>query len=279
MKKFLFLTHITPVAKRSVLRQKLIELYFRGLREQTYSGWKAVILGEEDKSEGPFEYIHLPDLPRQEKMLQVREILDSNRFQKLVEETDYIIKLDDDDLISPVLLEQISPLDFDLYYDHHHTFYDVSSGIITQQPRNWAASTCVHRKEHLLSHWDDDKSDGVGRMLYTDHSKSWLNYYQEKKVIQADSQSPVYLRVLSPTSITSGAHKKGILKFTDISMEKYIEYLKAFGAWNPATVPVFNRYTDELRASWELFSGEKQKLLPSMNDSVFKRLFTKLKGN
>lgn len=276
MKRFLFITHMTPREKRSPLRQRMIEQYMRALENQSYPHWKAVILGEDDKQEGRFEYLHLPRTDRAEQLENIRKLLAGERFQSIAADTDYIIKVDDDDLVSSGLLERASKLDFDLYYDTYHTFYDISSGIITQQKRDWVASTCIHRREHILAPWSGAGATAVGNLLYTEHSLAWRAYYEHKNKLSAPRELPVYLRVLSPTSISSGALSAGGVKsFSDVSMPKYMEYLRSFGDWKAAPVSGFEAALPELAAAWEAFSGKKQQPLPPMAPSGWKKLFKK----
>ncbi|HEU4717026.1 MAG TPA: hypothetical protein VFU15_04305 [Bacteroidia bacterium] len=261
MKKFLFVTHITPCAKRTALRRSLIDIYFRALDAQTYGNWKVAVLGEEEKTEGRFHYFFLGDLPKEEKFAEVRKIFSKPEMTALTGEADYIIKLDDDDIISPRLLQDLAEFDGDLYYDKYHTFTDVSSGMITQQRRQWIASTCVHKKEHALSAWNGPGASAVGNLLYSDHSQSWHLYYGDKKTVAADPHHPVYLRVLSPTSVSSGA-SAGEGNRNDIPMNGYRDYLAKFGDWTRADVKDFDAYLPLLARAWNDFSGSPQSPLP-----------------
>lgn len=262
MKKFLFITHITPVAKRSVLRQALIDAYYKGLAAQTYPEWKAIVVGEENKVEGKFHYFPLPGDSKDEKAAAIKDMMSSERFLALANEADYIVKLDDDDIISPNVLEKVSAMDVDVYYDRFHTFYDISSGVITQQKRDWFASTCIHKRAHVLSSWNGPGATSVGNLLYTEHHASWHVFYKDKKMVAADPDEPVYLRVLSPTSITSGALAGPPQSISEISMDKYFTYLESFGNWKPAALKSFDAVLPVLAAAWKIFSGKPQQALP-----------------
>ncbi|MBI3511418.1 MAG: hypothetical protein HY064_12195 [Bacteroidetes bacterium] len=276
MTSFLFVTHLTPAAKRSKLRSALNALYFRALKEQTWKEWKVLILGDEEKTEGRFHYVHLPDSGREEKFAAIKDIFSRPEIKKLFSEAKYTVKLDDDDLINPHILENAAGLDFDIYFDSFHTFIDSSSGVITQQQREWMASTCIHRSEHLLKEWNGPGSSSVGNLLYTDHSKSWHLYYSNKKKIAAEKEHPVYARILSPSSITSGAGS-GSVPFNDISFEKYYDYLHAFGEWKKAATKDFDAYLPALADAWKEFSGKEQMPISSSgkkgNSNFFRRLF------
>ncbi len=263
MNKFLFITHITPKAKRSAFRQALIDIYFKALNNQRYADWKVIVFGEEEKVEGKFHYFQLPDGTREERFVATKKLLSDDAVQSLFSEADYVIKLDDDDIIAPDLLERLKTFDGDLYYDQHHTFIDSSSGTITQQKRDWVASTCVHKTKHILSAWNGQGASAVGNLLYSDHSKAWHAYYGDKKIVAAEKNHPVYLRVLSPTSITSGALAGPPQSVADVSMENYYQYLRSFGNWNKADVAVFDQYIPDVAEAWKKFSGAAQKTLPA----------------
>ncbi|MEO5643107.1 MAG: hypothetical protein ABIQ40_12330 [Bacteroidia bacterium] len=279
MKKFLFITHITPVNKRSALRQALIDAYYKGLAAQTYGQWKVVVVGEENKTEGKFHYFNLPGESREEKAVAVKAMMSSERFLALANEADYIVKLDDDDIISPGVLEKVSAMDVDAYYDRFHTFYDISSGVITQQRRDWFASTCIHKREHVLAEWNGSGATAVGNLLYTEHHASWHVFYKDKNAVAADPAEPVYMRVLSPTSITSGALAGPPQSISEISMDKYFNYLKSFGNWNPAPVKNFTSAFPALATAWLKFSGHPQQSLPENVTAASKeKIISKIKN-
>jgi hypothetical protein len=283
LNKFLFITHITPKAKRSAFRQALIDIYFKALNDQTYGEWKVIVFGEGERAEDKFHYFHLPDGTREERFAATKELLAKSSVKTLFSEADYVIKLDDDDIIAPGLLERLKTFDGDLYYDLYHTFIDSSSGTITQQRRSWVASTCVHKTKHILSDWNGPGASAVGNLLYSDHSKAWHVYYRDKKIVAAEKNNPVYLRVLSPTSITSGAKSGPPQSIDDVSMEDYYKYLRSFGNWNKANTNLFDEYLPGLAVAWKKFSGAPQKALPAelTNNSpgkittLFKNVFTK----
>jgi hypothetical protein len=275
MNKFLFITHITPKAKRSAFRQGLIDIYFSSLHNQTYPDWKAIVFGEEEKVDGNFHYFILEDGSSENKLAAIKKLLEKTEVKSLLDEADYIIKLDDDDIISPTLLDHLKDFRGDLYYDRFHTFIDSSSGTITQQERPWVASTCVHKKEHILSNWNGAGASVVGILLYTDHSKTWHVFYESKNKVAAPKESPVYLRVLSPTSITSGALNGPPQSLKDVDMNKYYTYLSGFGEWKAASVTLFDPYRKTIADAWKVFSGKTQTELPSMKKKTpfFRKMF------
>lgn len=270
MNRFVFITHITPAKRRNTLRQKLLDLYHNALNTQTYSNWKVIQLGEEEEVDGHYYRFQLPDTTREAKTIYLKSLFQRDDFRKILLESDYIIKLDDDDLIAPNLLKSLQDFKGDLFYDRFHTFLDCSSGVITQQERAWVASTCVQKTSHALSEWKGEGASEIGNLLYSDHSKAWHKYYLEKQIQVADPLHPVYLRVLSPTSITAGA-KAGTQAFADVDMKKYFAYLQSFGNWECAATKDFGNYLPAVAEAWEQFTGSVQQPLskPGMVTKLF----------
>jgi hypothetical protein len=268
MNKFLFITHLTPKAKRSSLRESLISLWRNALEKQSYPHWKSLVIGEEEKRTGKYFELRIdPALGKSERRRPLSELYERQDVKDYVHDADYVIKIDDDDIISPLLLEKLVQFDGDLFYDDFHTFYDISSGQLTQQQRPWIASTCVHKREHAFSKLNPSAEENIflNSVFYSDHSKIWHNYYRGKRMQKAKPQHPVYLRVLSPTSITSGTKKFPLGSVADVDFLKYYEYLRLCGDWAPADTTDFSEYMNDLAVAWESFSGAKQRALPRNN--------------
>jgi len=255
-KSFLFITHLTPKAKRSVLRQNLIDIMKKSLFKQTYSNWIALWLGEEESEEDKIKIVDISNEGSLEKVYLRKDVI------SLIDNADYIVKLDDDDIIIPDTLERTLKIDFDCYCDRYHTFYDISSGWITQQKRKWIASTCIHKKEHAIKDLKNNTKDSdnfIHSLFYGEHGKDWINYYKNKKIVYAPRTNPVYIRVLSPTSITAGAKIFPVQKITDIDFNHYYSYLKEFGSWNYYTINSDIKYFEkELSSAWKNFIGSEQ---------------------
>ena len=125
-RSYLFITHLTPL-KRSILRHKLFELMKLSLYQQTYENWRALWLGEEESDDGKIKMVDISENGSLSKVYLRDDV------SKLIKEADFLIKLDDDDIILPKTLEKASSLEFDCYCDKFHTFYDVVRGRLTQQ--------------------------------------------------------------------------------------------------------------------------------------------------
>lgn len=253
MNKFLFLTHSTPLSKRTSLRHSLNRIYIQALISQSYANWNVAVLGDSIASDDDrFHFFDLPDVSTAEKHKHVLDLFKSDSFKKLLDSADYIVKLDDDDIISPSLLDTLKEFNGDLYYDSYHTFFDITKGSLTQQKRPWIASTCVHKKEHALAEWKSEGASSVGNLLYSDHSKSWHLYYSKYNIQDAARKHPVYMRILSPSSITA-AHTAASSNDTAVAFN---EYLKKFGNWDAVPVNDFDCYMELLHQVWKNFSGK-----------------------
>ena len=208
---FLFITPLTPLSHRTQLRSELFQCYLQALNKQTHHNWQALLIGEEDKKEGNCIYIKTNSVTKQEKLMDAYEFI-----LRMPEKPDFIIRLDDDDVISPHILEIACTKKFDCYADKHHLFYDITSAMTSRQKRNWLPNTIIHKAEHALAPFGPE-----GKPLFThDHSKAWHVYYKGRKIKWASKRHPVYMRILSPTSIS------GKVDYTE-----YSEYLKGFGKW------------------------------------------------
>lgn len=162
---------------------------------------------------------------------------------QLKNKPDFIIRLDDDDIISPDILERVSKENFDCYADEFHTFYDLSSGKICQQKRNWLPNTVIHSFKHAMKIMENGKP-----LFSQDHSEVWLNYYSGKKIIYSPKEHPVYLRIISPTSVSG---KK------DFNSEGYQKYLYSFGKWGNFGLNDFKIYRDDLNKPKEIINKKE----------------------
>jgi glycosyltransferase involved in cell wall biosynthesis len=250
MKKVVFITHLSPKGIRSSLRQVLIDTMEKSLHAQTYTNWKALWIGEQEREENKIKEVVCTDKQGFTALYARQDVLD------YINDCDYLVKLDDDDIIMPYTLEKGLNHEFDVYCDQYHTFYDCSSGTLTQQKRPWIASTCIHKKEHA---WMNQNGVGkaenfINSLFYGSHGRDWIAYYSDKKIVYAEPEMPVYVRVLSPTSITAGAKKFPVLTNEDIEMSAYFDYIKQFGDWHSAHIQGFDAFKSDLERGWVNFS-------------------------
>ncbi len=276
MNRFLFITHITPVSKRTPLRQSLIDVYYNALLSQHYNQWKVLILGEGEIKDDRFVVVPLIDGSVDEKIDALRKIYKSPLVVDLINESDFIVKLDDDDVISPRVLQDLKDFDGDVYYDDHHTFYDLAGGRLGQQQRPWIASTCIHRRTCAFDHWEGEGAGPLKNVLYSDHSKAWHRYYQGKRKYTSKPENPVYLRVLSPTSITAGGNSKKVSSHIDIEWVRYGKYLSGFGNWDVQKMNDFQNYVEQLTRAWIQFAGETR-VAPLPKKNLMQRIVNYIK--
>lgn len=239
----------------------MFHLYKEALLAQEYDAWSALIIGEEDMEAGNFRYIKAPEkvVTKVQKLIYATEYIKS-----LQEKPDYVIRLDDDDLISKYILKDISTMDFDCFADRQHTFYDILSGKIAQQKRGWLANTVIHKFEHAFT------SHGIEQypLIVYDHSATWLPYYRDRSLKYASSSKPLYLRILSPTSIT-GKGNEGTAEQENNS--GYNSYLQKFGEWKyRKQLYGFDHYFAPLRAISNRYLGRPA---AEKKRSFFQRLF------
>jgi hypothetical protein len=197
-KSFLFITPLTPSRLLTPLRKLLFEEYLKALKAQSYSNWNALLIGEENRSDGKIQYVSVKAESKEIKLIFAKEYVIT-----MDPKPDYIIRLDDDDLINPDLLSHISGIEFDCYADQFHTFYDIMSGKISSQKRSFLPNTCVHKYIHAMAETGPEKIP----LLQNDHSM-WITYYKDKRLIYTPRAFPVYLRVLSPTTVTNGIYDR-----------------------------------------------------------------------
>lgn len=239
-KRFLFITPLTPKHLLTPLRELLFNQFLFALNNQSYPNWEAILIGDEEKTEGKIKYLKVQALSKEIKLIFAKEYI-----LNLKEKPDYIIRIDDDDIINPFVLEKISGLEFDCYADNYHAFYDIVSGKISQQNRPWLANTVIHKYEHAMIEYGVDKTP----LFLCDHSKSWHDYYKDKKVIFSSKKHPIYLRVLSPTSITAETNE----------LKSYNLYLKGFGKWKRISLNPFARLVSDIEKSYIGLTGLNRK--------------------
>jgi hypothetical protein len=258
-KKFLFITHLTPKAKRSALREGLLELMDESLKAQSYNEWKALRIGEEERTEGPIQTV---DAASTESL---RAVYLRPDVKALIDWADYIVKLDDDDIILPHTLEIASKMEFDLYADRFHTFHDITTGRTTQQQRPWIAAACIHKKEHAitLNRGEGVADNFINSLFYGEHGRDWIAYYSKRNIRFAQPTTPVYVRVLSPSSKSSGAISFPAHSLADIDMKAYTAYVRGFGSWNHYPIRNFASYLPKLQKVWCAFSQHGIERVPS----------------
>ena len=57
--------------------------------------------------------------------------------------SDYILRLDDDDILNPNAFNHVNKTKPDVYSDLYHSFINIDSGLIAQQQRPWFPNTTI----------------------------------------------------------------------------------------------------------------------------------------
>lgn len=245
MKDFVYIIPLTPDSVLTPLRKALREITLNSLLNQTSDNWQALLIGDEEKTEGNFIYVKTNAVSKSEKLIYA--------YQYLLREPikpGYIIRLDDDDIISPFVLECASQLEFDCYSDLYHSFYDVASCTVSQQKRDWMPNTIIHTFSNAMASYGEK-----GLSLFAhDHSKSWHHYYSDKKHVYAPKDHPIYLRIISPSTISSGNNSQHV---NAVDFQSYEKHLNSFGKWKKFNLSDFQPYKNDLINIWEKFSGQK----------------------
>lgn len=239
---------MTPSQFLTPLRASLFELYLMALKEQSYFNWEALLIGEFDKKEGNVTFIKTNAVSKSDKLKVAYEYLSSQETKP-----DFIIRLDDDDVISPDVLKKAALMDFDCFADEYHSYYDITTSTISQQTRHWLANTVIHKYEHGIAPYGENHIP----LFMHDHSQAWHVYYANKKIVWASKKNPIYLRVISPTTITSKMDAAKAAKIESFDQAAYEKYLKTFGKWNAFNCNDFEKYKPKLIQIWEHFSKMK----------------------
>jgi hypothetical protein len=203
---FLFIIPLTPFSHLTEIRGQLRKICFNALFSQTYSNWQALVIGEINRNElTDNRFINIDyNGPKEEKLQIATQYILTNKLK-----CDYIIRLDDDDVFNPHLLKKLEKLQFDLYVDMYHSFFDLSSAMISQKIFYWFPNTCIHHRSHALKVFGTFPSGNYHRekeqpFLIENEHNDFSKYYNSKhKIFFAKKNEPLYLRVLNPHSITS----------------------------------------------------------------------------
>jgi len=212
-----------PVRLRNNLREKLYEITLKSLFAQKSKNWKAIIVGDDESKFSDQHLIHLKgdDLPKIEKLSMALDFIAVHPEIK----PDYIIRLDEDDIVSADYLYDIENVSekFDVYYDRYHVCIDPVYMKISYRDNNWIANTAIHKYEHAIKKCGPDNKI----LFLQNHDQFWHQYYADKKIYYSRMKSPLYFRILTPYSITSSS----LTKDARTDWNKYSVYLNSYGPW------------------------------------------------
>lgn len=258
----------TPTSLRKPLREKLWKISLDSILNQQYDNWTAIIIGEKEPvADSRVLFIEIDMAKKGEKLNAAIEYIAAGR-----QRFDYIIRMDDDDIISETALQRFAHTDADCIYDQYHAFWEVFSGKLSIQKRAWMANTVMHKTGHAL--FEMTEYDKPCYLLNSDHSESWHKYYRGRQIISSPQYEPLYVRILSPFTVTAGVNKQ------DDVYRQYIEYLSHFGDWaeKKSRIKGFERSFKQLEAlqdssfEWSLPASRK----PALGLSAVKKLITRI---
>jgi hypothetical protein len=235
MTNYIFIIPRTPKQFNDSIRNELWHLCTQSLSNQTFHNWTALVIGKNINICNAEKHVIKIDFEgrKEEKLQKATEYIIQNNIPG-----DYIIRLDDDDIINPTILEKASKLNFDLFVDKHQWFWHYESGKVSKRVWNWFPNTCIHKREHALAEWGDYANGNFKRfkkqalLIENDHSQLHP-YYKNKKVLFADKKHPVYLRTITSNSITAQ------------NSQNHEYYIRRFGRWHKNNLKDFkflNKY-------------------------------------
>ncbi len=215
---FYFIVPRTPFKYRTPERELLWHNTKLSLLAQKYKNWKVIIIGTKDEElieDNRFVFLEFDLLPKGQKLIKAIEYLMSLDITP-----NYLIRLDDDDIVSSDKLFSIS-LEYkkwDCYTDEYHAFFEMSLGKVSLQKRPWFPNSTIHSYQHGVAKIEVEGNENY--LIAHDHSKAWHLFYAKKNILFSKKHEPIYLRILSENSITSKLAKD------------YTKYLLLFGTWN-----------------------------------------------
>src|SRR4051812_13632626 len=106
MKKFLIIVPLTPARLLTPIRKKLFEVFLQNLQRVEYDDWQAILIGEQEGNTGKIKYKKIGAESKELKLVFARELMRDLKIKP-----DYVLRLDDDDLINPTIFKQLSNFD------------------------------------------------------------------------------------------------------------------------------------------------------------------------
>jgi len=215
------------------MRNRLFKQFYKLLKANEYPHLKAFLFGHlEDKVDGNITFVHSDGMTKGDKLTHAFNYLNENKI-----EADYISRLDDDDWLPTKVLFDYQSEKSDLICDEYHVFLDCLTGNTSYQKRFWVANTAFHRWEHGMKVINEE--NGTGLLFDYSHNDYWHPYYDGKSIRYSDKYNPLYVRILSPTSITSSESKRvsKSVQLNEKDLEDYISYLDTYGFFDRRKLP------------------------------------------
>jgi hypothetical protein len=223
--RFLFIVPLTPETRLTEGRRRLQEICISALSGQKYDLWQAILIGSKMPAAAANEsrFIHLEyEALKEEKLQYASDYIHNSGIN-----FDYVIRLDDDDIICPMVLERLKDRDFNIFVDLYHSFWTPVSNRVAQTVRFWFPNTFVIKREIAFSVYgafpggNHRNLRGAPYVIENEHNV--IHQFFEDRKLEVDFASrkyPVYLRSISGESITAN------------SAGDQESYYRGFGSWN-----------------------------------------------
>lgn len=266
MNSFLFIIPLTPDSHLSLIREELRTICIESLLNQAYKNWVALIIGDHKPDNcNDNRFIHIKkEGPKELKLQYATKYINENKM-----DVDYIIRLDDDDIINPKILNKYRNTEADAIVDINHWFIEWESKKVSKEFRPWFPNTFIIKKEHALSKFGELSKNNIEvindfiSLIETSHALMH-HYFIQKQVLFNSTSSPIYLRVLNRDSITSNAG------------QSYETYLSKFGNWS-SPIPQDFQINDKSNSELKLIKkGFYKKLKNTLYLFLSKKKFIKL---
>jgi len=227
MNSFIIVTTYAPESMKSgTLRNAVFEAFYANLKSLNYPKLTCLLVGPKPaKQEGSIYWIKSTGQTKGEKLIDARNYLLEHNLR-----SDYITRLDDDDFIRADALHDFAHATGDVLCDKAHAFMDLTTGKFSCQERPWIANTALHRFDHAFQ--ITPCSDESGLMFNCNHADCWLPYYQDKHIEYTSRQNPLYVRLLSPTSITSSGSTSIASSQVNFDYRGFKKYVRTFGKFS-----------------------------------------------
>lgn len=197
------------------IRHKLHQHFMEAINDVAYSNFQVYLFGHLPSSKQDIiNFVKANGNTKEQKLQFAKNFLLESGLK-----SDYILRLDDDDILNPHAFSHVNISRPDVYADLYHSFINIDSGLIAQQKRPWFPNTTIIKWDLAFS-----KLFLNNAMLFNFQHNLWSRFLKEANasIEYADKLNPLYLRVLSSSSITS---------LETQSKSDYGQYLAQFGAF------------------------------------------------
>lgn len=217
-------------------RHKLHQHYIHALKNINYSNFEVYLFGHLPSSKKErINFVKAEGNSKEQKLHFAKCFL----LEKGVK-SDYILRLDDDDILNPNAFNHVTKIKPDVYCDLFHSFLSIDTGLIAQQQRSWFPNTTIIKWDLAFTNLFLDNA-----LLFNFQHTVWHRFLKDCKanIEYADKINPLYLRVLSMDSITSLASQ---------SKEGYNHYLSQFGDFKEIVLRDFENSLIKLNNEFKL---------------------------